>query len=98
MKPLSTGRFTRYCCVYRAFAASGALLYVGSTINFEGRRKQHWTRSKWGRQVVHWKVRWYLSEAAAHRAETAAIRAEHPIHNVRGRDQMAIVRALREFA
>ena len=49
---------TRYGCVYRAYDAEGALLYIGSTCDFERRKYLHTQTSIWMPQVAKWRVRW----------------------------------------
>lgn len=72
-------------CVYRAFAADGALLYVGTTKSFDVRRKQHLKSARWFSEVARWQVRWFYDWRTAEAVETAVIATEHPRWNVRHR-------------
>lgn len=90
--PGANGYRLRPHCVYRAYDADGALLYVGCTLNFDQRRRQH--RSKpWFDAAVRWETEWHPDFQTGRAVEREAIRTEGPIHNV-----PAVVRAKRTVA
>lgn len=68
--------------LYRAFDADGRLLYVGITKNFAAREAQHRSTSAWYGEVATWTREEFSHRDDAVAAETAAIAAEHPVHNV----------------
>lgn len=70
--------------LYRLYDAAGSLLYVGISADPEYRWKQHsWgaDSSTWWPQVTRKAVEWFPNRDAAYEAETAAIKAEDPVHN-----------------
>lgn len=69
--------------VYRLFADDDALLYVGVTNNVVRRRGQHRKDKPWWPQVTRQTVEWHPDRATAEAAETTAIQAERPVHNIR---------------
>lgn len=73
--------------VYRAFDASGRLLYVGCTVELESRLKAHSSSAQWW--LFHDRVEseWFSSHDVALEAEAAAIHAEHPRWNMQGRSE-----------
>ena len=73
-----SGRF----CVYRFYAASGELLYVGETRNLPRRLVQHEARAAWFGEVSRIMVDWHPSRAEALAGETAAILREGPRVNI----------------
>jgi predicted GIY-YIG superfamily endonuclease len=75
------GRVQAYA-VYRAFGAADALLYVGFTGNLLSRLGQHRSSSAWFPMAVRWTYELFDDELDALNAESAAIAAENPIHNV----------------
>lgn len=68
-------------CVYRFYDAEGRLLYVGISLNLEGRLAKH-RRREWWPEVVRCDVEWFEDRRGAKAAERAAIAEEDPIHNV----------------
>lgn len=72
-------------CLYRHFDAAGRLLYVGISICLAQRTSSHRLRAEWFRDVRNITVEWFASREIAEAAELSAIRSEHPIHNVAGR-------------
>ena len=66
--------------VYRAFDAHGELLYIGCTIHFERRRKEH-ERKLWGHRIARWETVEYECHHDALLAEEEAIKAEQPVFN-----------------
>jgi hypothetical protein len=74
--------------VYRMFAADGALLYVGRTVNFSQRRQDHRLKPWWP-AVASITKEWHPTAAAAALAELRAIRSELPLHNIRNRPILA---------
>lgn len=71
--------------VYRAYAFSGALLYVGSTRQLRTRLLQHANfNGAWWRLCREITVEEFPSDAAARQAEAEAIRVERPVFNLVG--------------
>lgn len=66
--------------VYRIYAPSGALLYVGMTHRFLYRKAQHETGSCRYAGCI-WVTAVYPNRHEAERAEYVAIRDEGPLHN-----------------
>jgi hypothetical protein len=64
--------------LYRHFDASGALLYVGISIDAGVRLKRH----DWATAVARSEITVFPTRAEAAAAEAAAIRTEHPKFNV----------------
>lgn len=71
--------------VYRVFDASGRLLYVGCTVDFAARLREHSAHAPWW--VFHDRVdsTRYTTRGEAAKAEAIAITTEHPRWNMRGR-------------
>lgn len=70
--------------VYRAYDSSGALLYVGASVNLLTRINDHSLRARWGAvDTVTYAEHDTLECALACEAE--AIVAELPLWNVRGK-------------
>lgn len=67
--------------VYRAYDATGRLLYVGCSVDVERRMEQH---GHWWRRLAA-RVTWvqYPDYASGRAAEAAAIVAEAPVYNAR---------------
>lgn len=74
-------------CVYRAYNASGDLLYIGSTCDFTMRVGIHRRESLWIDQVAEWAVTEYHFLYAARFGEEVAIASEHPRWNIKGRSK-----------
>jgi hypothetical protein len=68
--------------VYRQFSAAGDLLYIGMSQNPAKRCGAITTDAHWVTQVETIKVEWFPSKMEARAAESEAIRAERPLHNV----------------
>lgn len=68
--------------LYRMFDARDALLYIGISKDFGRRWKQHAKQQSWWSDVESQAIRWYPSRDLAKAAETVAIAAEGPIHNL----------------
>lgn len=70
--------------VYRFYGCDGSLLYVGMTSDVANRFISHRSLRPWWPSVDPAKTRiaWYDSRREAEAAETAAIVAEKPAHNV----------------
>lgn len=71
----------RKTCVYRFYDEDEQLLYVGISMNLEGRLTKHHSRGWWP-EVVRCDVEWFEGREEAKAAERAAIAREHPIHNI----------------
>jgi predicted GIY-YIG superfamily endonuclease len=70
--------------LYRFYAADGALLYIGITVNPKARDYQHAAKSPWWPESARKDICWYETWPAAELAERAAIRAERPRYNIAG--------------
>lgn len=70
--------------LYRAFAADGALLYVGLAKNWAARWTAHAAKALWFPEVTRLELQRFASPDDAIDAERALIAAERPHHNVRG--------------
>ncbi|MFI8206844.1 MULTISPECIES: GIY-YIG nuclease family protein [unclassified Streptomyces] len=70
--------------LYRFFDADGALLYVGITYDTEQRFASHRNSSPWWRDVASESIEWHDTRTLALAAESKAIKAERPRHNVSG--------------
>ena len=68
--------------LYRLFDAKNELLYVGIAKSFGVRWDQHAKVQPWWPDVHHQAVEWLPDRDAAFRAETEAIRQEHPRYNI----------------
>lgn len=68
--------------LYRFYDDYGVLLYIGITDREDKRFREHHQEKTWWWKVSTITVDHYRWREDAIRAEEAAIRAEHPIHNV----------------
>jgi hypothetical protein len=66
--------------LYRHFDATGALLYVGVSLNAVQRLRQH-RLSPWTEDIANVTVEYYADRDAALNAERQAIVDEGPLHN-----------------
>jgi DNA-binding transcriptional regulator YiaG len=73
----------RRTALYRFYALDGALLYIGVSLNYRSRWKQHAANKTWWPQVERRTIEWHDSYPAALLAATAAIGAERPKYNIR---------------
>jgi hypothetical protein len=73
--------------LYRAFDAEGQLLYIGRTWEPWRRFSSH-GQSPWRPFAARVEWEFVGDYEAAKQAEAHAIRSEHPIHNVRHREQV----------
>jgi predicted GIY-YIG superfamily endonuclease len=74
---------TRPHILYRFYDRTGALLYIGITVDFADRMKDHAKEKEWWARVDRsaTKVEYYDSRRAALDAERDAIKDEHPLEN-----------------
>jgi predicted GIY-YIG superfamily endonuclease len=70
--------------LYRFYDAAWVLLYVGITDDLPRRLREHARDKEWFSQVRHQAVSLYDGERQARKAETRAIHAEVPRHNIAG--------------
>lgn len=70
--------------LYRLFDANGVLLYIGVTRNLPVRFAKHEAEKSWWPDVARKTAILYGSRPDAFAAETAAIDAEAPLHNIIG--------------
>jgi hypothetical protein len=70
--------------VYRMYDSAGRLLYIGQSISLAERLGGHRAGSEWWPDVRTIRVEPHADLLAARSAESAAIRAERPIHNRSG--------------
>jgi predicted GIY-YIG superfamily endonuclease len=68
--------------LYRFYDGDGAVLYIGITKNLGARFSDHARNSTWWDEARNVTVQWHPDWDAADAAETAAVRAEQPRHNV----------------
>lgn len=69
-------------CVYRIYDGPGGdLLYIGLSMNIEGRIAKH-RCSGWWPEHADITLQWFEGREAAKRAERNAIAEEHPIYNI----------------
>lgn len=78
--------------LYRFYNTAGDLLYVGITNNPPGRFGKHRQEKQWWSNVARITLEQYETRAELAQAESLAIRAERPIHNVRGNKDAIIQR------
>jgi hypothetical protein len=69
--------------LYRVYDASGDLLYVGIAVNVFNRMRGHRREAAWWPLADTGTVERYPKRFDAQRAESRAIRSEHPKFNVR---------------
>jgi predicted GIY-YIG superfamily endonuclease len=70
--------------LYRFYDRGNTLLYVGITVNLARRWEDHATEKSWWPGVARKTVQIYGTRREALAAETIAIIAESPVHNVAG--------------
>ncbi|UVM24490.1 hypothetical protein [Pseudomonas wadenswilerensis] len=68
--------------LYRAFDATGRLLYIGITMSPLTRLSQHLRTSHWSGDIARIDIECYRSQALAREAEKAAIEREAPLFNI----------------
>ncbi len=68
--------------LYRHFANDGALLYVGVSLSWPARTKAHSRNAQWFNQVARVEIEHFPTRDEALEAERAAIKSEHPKHNI----------------
>lgn len=71
----------RRTALYRHYDAHGALLYVGISLNPFSRTRQH-RNAPWAELVARIDIEWFPCRDSALDAETVAIQAETPKHNI----------------
>jgi hypothetical protein len=71
--------------LYRAFNRDGDLLYIGSSVQVDGRIRHHYLNAPWWFVASRFTFVRYPDEASARQAEVDAIGSEHPRWNVRHR-------------
>ena len=74
---------TRQHTLYRFFNANHDLLYVGITANPTARLKKHAAEKEWWLEIATVKMEHFSDRQSVLAAERAAIKSEHPLHNVR---------------
>ncbi|MFG3492981.1 GIY-YIG nuclease family protein [Streptomyces sp. NPDC047972] len=82
--PHATDRFDGPTILYRMYDAADLLLYIGITCNPAQRWDHHRTSSAWWPQAVRKELTTFPDRASALAAESAAILAEEPKHNITG--------------
>ena len=70
-------------CLYRHFDITGALLYVGISVEPKSRIYGH-ARAHWYADIVRTTEQWFDDRKVALTAELAAIKSENPLHNKQG--------------
>jgi predicted GIY-YIG superfamily endonuclease len=71
----------RLTTLYRLYDSDGRLLYVGTSVDAQGRWEQHAREKLWWSSVARATVDWHPDRTSAMAAERAAIRSESPLHN-----------------
>ena len=66
--------------LYRLYASSDVLLYVGVTKNLRTRLRGH-ARKAWWPQVARQEIAWHETRDVALRIEAEIIKSEKPLHN-----------------
>lgn len=79
-----TAEESRRAAVYRLYDATGALLYIGSTVNPSQRWSSHKGTKDWWPAVATYTLTWWSTAERAYDEEYKAIRAEQPPHNQLG--------------
>lgn len=69
-------------CLYRHFDSEGNLLYVGISASVMMRQASHSRESNWAKSIAKIEISWYDTYEEAYQAETDAIVAEKPKHNI----------------
>lgn len=72
----------RTTSLYRHFADDGTLLYVGISLSWPARTKQHSRGSQWFAQVARVEIEHFPTREAAIEAEFEAIKRERPQFNI----------------
>jgi len=67
--------------LYRHFNENGILLYVGISLKWTSRTKEHHRRSPWWRDVANITLQHFDTLKEARAAEKIAIDQEKPVHN-----------------
>lgn len=67
--------------VYKAYDATGALLYVGMSVSPWARLKAHAGASEWWGDTAHVVITGYADRISAHDAEIRSIHIDGPAHN-----------------
>lgn len=70
--------------LYRHYDDTGALLYVGVSLNTVARLAQHMQGSAWADKITTIHIERFDTRAEAIEAELRAIRSERPLHNIAG--------------
>lgn len=71
--------------VYRLFDDAGRLIYIGSTMEPEGRVEHHRKNMWWGPQIKRMSFKVYPDRQSGIEAEAHAIRTENPRWNINHR-------------
>jgi hypothetical protein len=72
----------RPAALYRLFSADGTLLYIGIAYNPERRMYAHSLAQPWWPEVARHEIDWHPDWDTAYDAESAAIEAGKPRHNL----------------
>lgn len=67
--------------LYRHYNASGVLLYVGISMEYDKRTRAHRGTAPWLKDVAYSYVTYYPDRQLAKVAEAIAVRTEEPLHN-----------------
>lgn len=77
----NTARLRTGHCLYRHYAKTGELLYVGITVDPLQRWSAHSREKEWAEQVSRIELQWFEKRWQALTAERDAIRDENPRWN-----------------
>jgi predicted GIY-YIG superfamily endonuclease len=73
--------------LYRHFDRHGTLLYVGIARDVARRSSKHDANADWADLIVRIDVEHHDTRELALAAEARAIKAEHPVYNIRGQER-----------
>ena len=87
--------------LYRQYSKEGKLLYVGISLDYAKRVKQHYKGSAWFLDVADIKLEWFDTRDDALKAERDAIKKEKPecniMHNNDDEDVFTVSSDVRDF-
>jgi predicted GIY-YIG superfamily endonuclease len=79
---MSTSNTPQKTALYRHYDKDGGLLYIGISVDPEGRTNEHRMYADWRYKSVSMAIEWFDDRQTALEAERLAIKTEKPTHNV----------------
>lgn len=76
-------------CLYKAYDAQGQALYIGVSVDWARRWKEHCAFSPWFYDVARLEIQWFPIKWLALDAERQAIYMENPRHNTAGAHKLS---------